>query len=673
VLHESSASPAAVAHGAATAPRRGRHAVAGVLVLLVVAAFSPCLRNDFVTWDDAENFLDNPSYRGLGWPQVRWAWTTFHLGVYQPLAWMLLEGESALWGLDPRGYHLTSLVLYAVDTVVLFMLTGSLLARCGPGPVGEDPRAGVLADGLAVALFAVHPLRTEVVAWASCQPYLPCALFFMLAILAYLRAFRDGPAPRRGALAGAFALFLAALLSKPVAVSLPAVLLILDVYPLRRLGGGPGRWAGPSVRGVWREKVPFAAASLVFMGLAVASRPTSAGPADLLTRVAQACYGACFYLVKMAWPFGITAFYPIPDRPVWRDPPFLASVVAVLGLSLGAWRLRRRFPGLLAAWSAYLVILAPNSGLVRYGDQIAADRYSFLALMGGVVLAAAGFRRAWRAGPLASPAAAGLAAAGVGAIVGLSLLSREQCRTWRTTEALWSHVLRHGGGDSEMAHTNLGTVLLDQGRVREAAAQFAAALRLNPGNYQTHNNMGVVFSKRGRLEEAKAQFLEALRLNPRFAKAHDNLGVILFGQGRVEEARAHYAEALRLDPGYADAHTNLGVLLGRQGRFREAEAEFSEALKLDPDNAKVHFSLGVVLLDQGRLDEARARLSRAAELDPNDATTRTLLGIIRSRQGRVAEAPPRGDQGHQDDQPSQRADEPERAEPDVVRQPQGGG
>ena len=175
-------------------------AMAVLLVLLVVAAFSPCLGNDFVTWDDDKNFLENPSYRGLGWSQIYWAWTSFQIGVYQPLAWMILEAEYVLFGLKPWGYHLTSLILYAIDTVVLFLLTLTLLARCRP----DDGRAGTLGPalgaGLAVALFAVHPLRTEVVAWASCQPYLPCALFSMLAVLAYLRAFPAGQ--RRAGVAG---------------------------------------------------------------------------------------------------------------------------------------------------------------------------------------------------------------------------------------------------------------------------------------------------------------------------------------------------------------------------------------------------------------------------------------------------------------------------------------
>ena len=236
----------------------GLHAAvtALLLVLLVVIAFFPCLQNDFVNWDDDQNFLENPFYRGLGWAQLRWDWTSFWLGVYQPLAWMILGAEYVLFGLKPWGYHLTSLILHALNTVVLFLLTVSLLTRCRSRPGPEDPGRMALAAGLASALFAVHPLRTEVVAWASCQPYLPCALFSMLAVLAYLRAFPDGQTPRWRWLLATFALFVAALLSKAVAVTLPAVLLILDVYPLRRLGGGPGRRVGPRCGGSGARRSP---------------------------------------------------------------------------------------------------------------------------------------------------------------------------------------------------------------------------------------------------------------------------------------------------------------------------------------------------------------------------------------------------------------------------------
>ncbi len=224
------------------------------VALLVIYAFMPCLDNGFVTWDDDQNFLDNPYFRGLGIAQVRWAWTTNLVGVYQPLAWMLFETQYFLWQLDPRGYHLISLLLQVANAVVLYVLTVAVLVRCRTDSALESPWTCSLSAGLATALFALHPLRVEAVAWASSQPYLPCALFSMLAVLSYLRAFWASSSPRRGWLAGSFVLFVVALLFKALAVSLPAVLLILDVYPLRRLGDGTRRWFGASRGGpCWRR------------------------------------------------------------------------------------------------------------------------------------------------------------------------------------------------------------------------------------------------------------------------------------------------------------------------------------------------------------------------------------------------------------------------------------
>ena len=210
--------------------------VALPLFFVVIAAFIPSVDNGFVNWDDDRNFLENPYYRGLAPDQVRWAFTTCWLAVYQPLAWLLFEVEFVVWKLDPRGYHLTSVILHAANAVVLYSLTITLLLRSRPDSLRKEPWIYPLSAGLATALFAVHPLRVEPVAWASCQPYLPCALFSMLAVLAYLRAFRSGTSPDWTWLAGSLALFVAALLFHALAVSLPIVFLTLDVYPLRRFG-----------------------------------------------------------------------------------------------------------------------------------------------------------------------------------------------------------------------------------------------------------------------------------------------------------------------------------------------------------------------------------------------------------------------------------------------------
>jgi hypothetical protein len=217
-----------------------------VPALAVIAAFAPIVNNGFVGWDDQPNFEENPAFRGLGWPQLHWAWTTRLLGVYQPLSWMLFEAEYALGGLNPRVYHLTSLILLVLNALVLDALVVALLIRCRPEQYRRHPVAVHAGAAAAAALFMAHPLRVEVVAWASCQPYLPCALFLMLAVLAYLRAHPPEGPTRRGWALAALGLYVAAVLSKAVAVPLPLVFLILDVYPLRRLGWGRGRLIGPS-------------------------------------------------------------------------------------------------------------------------------------------------------------------------------------------------------------------------------------------------------------------------------------------------------------------------------------------------------------------------------------------------------------------------------------------
>jgi protein O-mannosyl-transferase len=485
---------------ARSAPGRDRRTwlVAVPLVLLVIVAFLPALRNGFVDWDDEANFLRNSQYRGLGWPQVRWAFTTFLLGVYQPLGWLLLEVQYVLFGLDPRGYHLASLLLHTANAVALFALTAALLVRCRPDPFLHDPWARALGAGLATALFAVHPLRVEAVAWVSAQSYLPCALFATLAVLAYLRGVDHGPAPRLGWLVGSWGLFAAALLCKAAAVALPAVLLILDVYPLRRLGGGPGRWLGPAARRVWLEKAPFVAIGLVFLGLAIVAKASVRTVIPLehdgvAARLALACYTTWFYLVKTVIPLDIAAYYALP-RPIdWFAPPFLPSIVATLAVSVGLFCLRRRWPGMLAAWLSYLVVLAPSSGLVRISEAVAADRYSYLALVGPVVLLAAGLGRAAAARPRAAGGVIGLTAIGLAPVLALVLLTREQCRIWHDSETLWAHALDHGG-PSRTAHYGLASARFRRSEYGGAAAHYAEAIRINSAYAEAYNDLAMILA-----------------------------------------------------------------------------------------------------------------------------------------------------------------------------------
>jgi Flp pilus assembly protein TadD len=545
--------------------------------LAAVVAFAPALGNGFVNWDDYLNITTNHDFRGLGGPQLRWAWTTFHLGVYQPLSWLVLEAEYALWGLDPRGYHLTSLLLSAVVAVALHALAVAVQARSRPSDHLCDPWPDHLGAGLAVALFVAHPLRAEVVVWASCQPYLCCALFSVLSVLAYLRAHpADGPA-RAGWAAGAFLLFAAALLSKAVAVSLPVVLVILDAYPLRRRR----TWRA------WAEKLPYFALALVFMRVAVLAKREFAAtnyipdsPGTLAERAAQACYAACFYLVKTAWPVGVAAYYPRPDRVEWSDPRFFLSGFAVAGLTVALLLARRHLPGLLAAWTSYLVILAPNSGLVvRVGGQIAADRYSYISMIGLVTAAAAGLSRLLASRRRAVP----VAAAGLAALAVLTALSWEQCRVWRDSLALWTHAVARSGAPGPMLHMFLGETLLERGGYEESLEHFSKALQMSPDSVDAGRKVGIVLLRLGRLGDAAPYLVETIRRRPDDAQARGNYGELLLRLGRTREAAGQLAEAVRSMPDEPSFRGNLGLALLRLGRLDEAQAQFHEVLRLKPD------------------------------------------------------------------------------------------
>jgi Flp pilus assembly protein TadD len=596
--------------------------IAAGVALLTAVAFLPVLACGFINGDDDWNFRDNLAFRGLDWEQIQWAWTTRLVGVYQPVAWMILEAEYESFGLAPRGYHATSLVLHSAIAVVLFFLTRALLNRCRPG------MAGSVVDGssaVAALLFAVHPLRAEVVAWASCQPYLPCVLCSMLAVLAYLKAHdaSRSPVESRRWLIGSVALAIAGLLCKAPAVALPAILVVLDFYPLRRLGveAGDWPWSSRSACRVWLEKLGFFVPTLVVMALAVDARRslsmTQAEARPLIFRIAQASFAACFYPIKTVAPFDLVAFYPFPSRPDWLSARFLASLVVVVGLSVLAWRVRRRWPGFSSTWAAYLIALAPCSGLVPMGRSMLADRYSYLSMLVWVPLVAfgltklAGMRR-WDSdasgsgrfsGPL--PPCAGGSAWGVGVVrpetratvLGLALFgslavtTAWQCSTWRDPETLWRHALTHGSANSADVLTALGTVLAEHGRLSEAEAQFAEAVRIEPTSAVSRNNLGLVRLDRGDPARAIPELLEAIRLRPDYHFAYNNLGLALARTGKPLEAVKCFERALRARPNSAETQNNLGFTLLELGRKAEAVEHFRQALEVRPDYAPARRNL----------------------------------------------------------------------------------
>jgi tetratricopeptide (TPR) repeat protein len=581
--------------------------------IFTFVVFLPALQNGFVAWDDDKNFLNNPHYRGLGSANLHWMWTTFRLGHYVPLSWMTLGFDYVIWKMDPVGYHLTNIILHSLNAVLVYFLALRLFER---GMREELHHSEItLAAAFAALFFALHPLRVESVAWATERRDV-LSLFFMLSsILAYLHMTRSD-AHRMKWYATSLVLALCALLSKATAMSLPAVLLILNVYPLGRLGGTVG-WRSPSARRVYAELAPFLVLSLAAITLSIVALHPPA-QLDVAKKIAVSAYGFSFYLWKTIAPTRLAPLYQLPRDLDAASPVFLVSYVVVIAILAGMWLARRRWPALTAALLVFIVIVLPMLGVVQNGPQIAADRYTYhaapaLALLGALVLMQLARRNVMSA-----------VVTGTLILAASSVLTVKQIAVWHDSESLWTRVLDIDP-TSAIAHSSWASVLFAQNRIDEAAAHSARAVELDPNDPQARNALGLAFARQGHLEQAVDEFRHALTIARSSDEAENNWGVVSVQQGDIAGAIEHYQSALAKNPDNADAQVNWGNALVRSGAFDDAISHYRAALVIRPDHADAHHNWGVALASAGRYAEAVEQFKQALALNPNHAEARLYL------------------------------------------------
>jgi tetratricopeptide (TPR) repeat protein len=590
-------------------------ACALAIAAAAVAVYAPVRDNTFVNFDDASYVADNAMVqRGFSADGVRWAFTTGHAGNWHPVTWLSHMADAEWFGPGPRAPHVTNVVLHVLSALLLFRLLVSL--------TGALWRSTVVA-----LLFAVHPLHVESVAWVAERKDVLSAVFWMLTLLAYVSYARRGGVGRYLIVVAAFAI---GLMAKPMLVTLPVVLLLIDGWPLRRTAHTP-------VSRLLAEKVPLlamsAASSVVtFLVQRESGAVRSLDALPFVARAGNAALAYVIYIAKTIWPVHLAAIYPYPSGP---RIPWLASAAALIlvVVTMAAIRLRRRAPYVTTGWLWYLVTLTPVIGLIQVGSQPWADRYTYLPSIGLFVAVV------WASGEIVKDRRATLAAGAIAiaAIAALAVTARAQVLVWRDSVTLWTHAAAVTR-DNARAHTNLGHALALSGRLDAALAEYETALRVRPDLAEAHNYLGLALFDRRDATGAISHYREAVRLRPAFTLAHNNLCMALGATGDLDGAIAACTEAVRLDPRFAAAHGNLGVALARAGRLDDALREFRVVLDLQPESATAHLNLAAALVDADRPAEALAHFVDALRIDPANARAHHDYGQALSALGRDDDA-----------------------------------
>ncbi len=615
--------------------------VGALLVLAVALVYGQTRRHDAIHFDDHAYLVDNYQVqRGLTAEGFRWAFAVDEWSNFHPATWLSHMLDCELFGMDLGLHHLSSVVLHAVNALLLLWLWHSLSGALWP-------------SALVAALFALHPLNVESVAWLAERKNVLSTFFWFASTIAYVAWVRR-PAAWRYALVAL--LLVLGLLAKPMLVTLPFTLLLLDHWPLRRT-------AERSPRQLVVEKLPLFAVVIAqscltfFLHRELASAADQAYP--FATRAANAIVSYAAYLGLAVWPHDLAIVYPLGGE--IGGGAVVASAVVLAAISFAVWRWRAELPHLLVGWLWFLGTLVPVIGLVQVGGHTMADRYAYVPLVGVFVMAA------WSASSAALrwPRARGAIAGALGvALVVLAVQARAQTALWKDSVTLFEHTLavtennaviegalgvalgERGRHDEQIAHLaearrltptsptvlhDLGSAYASNGRLEDAMECFEAALAVRPESAETHTLLGFTLTRLGRNTEALAHYREALRIKPDYSEVHLGLAALYESQQRSHDAIAHYREALRVKPTSIEAHTNVGKLLAIRGEYAEAILHFRAVLELDPKRLAARNNLGHALAAQGKREEAIATFHESLAIEPNQPQVQSAIAALQKR------------------------------------------
>ncbi|MGC2475703.1 MAG: tetratricopeptide repeat protein [Candidatus Sulfotelmatobacter sp.] len=599
--------------GLFTSAEKRNPVVCLLLAVITLALYNPVNRHPFVNYDDDRYVTENPHVRqGLTVDTIAWALTATEQANWHPLTWMSHALDVSLFRLNPAGHHFSSILIHIVNAILLFLLLMWATNRMGPSL-------------FVAALFALHPINVESVAWIAERKNVLCTLFFFLTLWAYGWYAKKPGWKRYMAVA---ALFAAGFASKPMVITLPFVLLLLDYWPLARVQESNDRnksmWFHLVIEKILLFLMSAASAVITMHAQQAGGAVRSTTQFSFSVRIANAIYAYAMYLWNMLWPARLAPLYPHPGDtlPAWR---VLIATAVLLGITAFVWKFRsRRY--LPVGWFFFLGTLVPVIGLVQVGEAAMADRYAYIPLIGIFVMIAFGVadlaqEKNWGLLP-AIPAAA--------LLIALSFMTYRQIGYWHTSEELWSHTLAVTQNNF-VAEDNLGGALILEGKEEEAHAHFEAAARINPKDPMSHSNLGTYYMTHNQMREAVQQYEAAVDLTSDpglLAQTYANLGAAYRALGDDDQAQANYNHSLRLNPNQYNAWLGLALLAGKQGKLTEAVTDLSRSVEIEP-TAQGYLSLGLALAQSGRAAEAAAAYDQALKISPDLTEAQQAAAALR--------------------------------------------
>ena len=574
-----------------------------ILAALTVLSYAHVFTNPFVAFDDGLYVTDNPrAQQGLTLDNVAWAFTTNSAANWHPLTWISHMIDVNFFGLNPRGHHLVNLFWHVVNSALVFLF----LKRA----TGSFWRSAFIS-----AVFALHPIHVESVAWISERKDLLSGFFAILALIAYTRYLRAPSLPRYLLIAVLFAL---GLLAKPMIVTLPCVMLLLDYWPFARFDGRRARGVLKPIA----EKLPLLALSALSGVITIIVQNQGGAVYSLRdvpfsVRLENAPVACLTYIAKTLFPFHLAVFYPLSVKGLPLAQVF-AAIVCLAAITTATLLFARRYPYLATGWFWFLGMLAPVIGIIQFGDQALADRYMYLPIIGLLLIATWGGSELLARWPAPAKALCMLV------IVACIPLTFIQTAYWRDTMTLWQRAA-DVTPVNKLAHYNLGCGYLAQKDFTRAAEHFSAAIQADPADFESITNLGVALASRNETDKAIQLYYAALTIKPDHVNAQINLATALAAKGQYDEALRWLNDALHIEPNNADIHYNLGFTRYKQGQFAEAERSLLEALRLRPDYVEAGYCLGLALMHEGHPKEAANAFSNVLKLQPEHADARREL------------------------------------------------